>query len=556
MGPYPPAGTNAVDTSAPRSEHLGSFQRLCRLWEQRNHFSLILAVVDHTGYRDALIEQLNAVRLGHRLKLAPDDPPLVWLTGVQSACAKRPAALHVFLPLDSPRTQIWWQQANLLRERLADAATLPQIVWLTHADVEVAAHQAPDLWNWREAVLDFTVGLTQAPALTAEAARRTELPLNADAAPSLQRLQQIEAFLADSSTRQPEPDPLLVATLKAEAAAGHLLYGVAEHSLAEANEAAKLFLQQGDPLRAAKVLQVAAHALAILGQLQSAIDLLNHEVLPVIDVDGDRRSQAGVRLTLADQLIERGQPGDADAALGLYERSLQICEDLLRDNPGSAQAARDVSVSLEKLADFRLGRGQPGDADAALGLYERSLQICEDLLRDNPGSVQAARDVSVSLDRLADFRLGRGQPGDADAALGLYERSLQVREGLLRDNPGSAQAARDFGISLERLAKCGVASDDPVTRAQGLQRQLQAVDLYRQLAERQAGQYAVLRTLAVGLFLGAQYAHALGQHETVEALLNELVQLLGSWLQQGGELDPAMAGLLAQLTGSARAGGD
>jgi hypothetical protein len=238
---------------------------------------------------------------------------------------------------------------------------------------------------------------------------------------------------------------------------------------------------------------------------------------------------------------EVGQGGD------LWLRSQHP---LLRDHLGHLidQSAPSAPLLRSALvcANFE---GEHGSLGLALALTTRVLAGMEDLLRANPGSAQAARDVSVSLNRLADFRLRRGQPGDADAALGLYERSLQVREDLMRANPGSAQAARDLGISLERLAECGLASDDRATRAEGLQRQLQAVDLYRQLAERQAGQYAALKDVARGLLFGAQYALALGQSEIVEALLSELVQVLSGWVQRGGELHPAMAGLLARLTG-------
>jgi tetratricopeptide (TPR) repeat protein len=145
---------------------------------------------------------------------------------------------------------------------------------------------------------------------------------------------------------------------------------------------------------------------------------------------------------LGDFLASRGQPGDAEKALSYYQRSLKVREDLLRDNPQSGQAAREVSVGLNKLADFLAGRGQPDDAEKALNHYERSLEFSEDLLRDNPQSGQAARDVSVSLEMLGDFLASRGQPGDAERALSHYERSLKVREDLLRDDPQSGQAAR------------------------------------------------------------------------------------------------------------------
>jgi hypothetical protein len=53
---------------------------------------------------------------------------------------------------------------------------------------------------------------------------------------------------------------------------------------------------------------------------------------------------------------------------------------------------------------------------------------------------------------LGDFLASRGQPGDAEKALAYYQRSLELREGLLRDNPQSAQVARDVSVSLKRLS--------------------------------------------------------------------------------------------------------
>ncbi|HRD90296.1 MAG TPA: hypothetical protein PK752_18885, partial [Accumulibacter sp.] len=84
-------------------------------------------------------------------------------------------------------------------------------------------------------------------------------------------------------------------------------------------------------------------------------------------------ASATAALLVADVLFEHGRPGDHDKALGHYRRSLEVRERLLVANPESAQAARDVSVSLSKLADFLASRGLPGDAEQALGHYRRSL---------------------------------------------------------------------------------------------------------------------------------------------------------------------------------------
>ncbi|MCO6456985.1 MAG: toll/interleukin-1 receptor domain-containing protein, partial [Pirellulaceae bacterium] len=110
----------------------------------------------------------------------------------------------------------------------------------------------------------------------------------------------------------------------------------------------------------------------------------------------------------------------------------------------SPRPTPELLRSTQVAADFE---GEHGSLVRALEMTRRILTAKEQLLRDNPQSAQAARDVSVSLNKLADFLARRGQPGDATQALEHYQRSLEVREQLLRDNPQSAQAARDVSVS-------------------------------------------------------------------------------------------------------------
>ena len=186
-------------------------------------------------------------------------------------------------------------------------------------------------------------------------------------------------------------------------------------------------------------------------------------------------------IRLGDLLTTRSQPGDADRALGYFIRSLDLAETLLKANPGSAQATRNVSISLNKLGDLLATRGQPGDADKALGYVTRSNDLLEALLKANPGSAQAMRDVSVSSEVLGDFLATRGRPGDADKALGYFNRSLELREALVKANPGSAEATRDLSVSHERMGAFANRRGD----AQGAARHLRAMyDLLKPAIER------------------------------------------------------------------------
>ncbi|WP_395737078.1 DUF4062 domain-containing protein [Prosthecobacter sp.] len=169
-------------------------------------------------------------------------------------------------------------------------------------------------------------------------------------------------------------------------------------------------------------------------------------------------------------LSQRGQPDDAAAALKYFTRQLEICEKILHVSPDSVQAGRDVFVSLTKVGNLLAQRGQPGDADTALSYLKRSLEICEKLLQANPDSALAMRDVSMSLTGLGDFLEERGQPGDMDAALGYFTRSLEIRDKLLQANPGSAQAVRDvvgghYNLSLDLMKQGDQAGAKKEARA-------------------------------------------------------------------------------------------
>jgi len=227
---------------------------------------------------------------------------------------------------------------------------------------------------------------------------------------------------------------------------------------------------------------------------------------------------------LGDFMVQRGQPGDAEAALKHYTRDLEMSEKLLAANPDSAQAARDVSISLEKLGDFLARRGQPGDAEAALKHYTRDLEMSEKLLAANPDSGQAARDVSVSLEKLGGFLAQRGQPGDAEAALKHYTRSLETLDKLLAANPDSAQAARDYIVALDHMAEM---ANDKGESDKALEYLIKANTTMEKLlaANPDSGQAA--RDVSVSLNKLGDFLAQRGQPGDAEAALKHYTRSLG-----------------------------
>ena len=248
---------------------------------------------------------------------------------------------------------------------------------------------------------------------------------------------------------------------------------------------------------------------------------------------------------LADFLASRGSQEDAGKALGHYERSLEIRERLLVVNSEGAQAARDVSVSLNNLGDSLKKRGMPGDAEKALGHYERSLEISERLQEANPESALSARDVSVSLEKLGDIMTWRDLPGDAEKALGHYERSLEIRERLLVANPETAQAARDFMVSLERMAAFEGRRVGGENKA--LELQTRALGIALKLREGNPQSVFYGRTAAVAFFLTYQRAQAAGQAQLANQCLVGCHGVLHELITQGVTFDPPIMQLYQQL---------
>ena len=279
--PAPDPGAGEVQTA-----HSGDFLRLTRLWQHRTHFSLLFAAFDNPAYRDGLIQRLNTVKPGLRMELAATDTPQDWLARLQAATQVGEKRVHALLPARGPEdTARWWQQANVLRERLADAFPATILVWLSDADIDTAAHQAPDLWNWREAVFTFThAAPVSLPELSSERFSSLSGP---DAQSVQQRLADIEQYL-----RQADAESVAAAHLQLEAALAHERLGQLHESEAAARAAASAFQLAGNAQLAAKAQGHIAYILQLRGQLDEALTIWQTDCLPVFERLGLTRETA------------------------------------------------------------------------------------------------------------------------------------------------------------------------------------------------------------------------------------------------------------------------
>jgi tetratricopeptide (TPR) repeat protein len=128
-----------------------------------------------------------------------------------------------------------------------------------------------------------------------------------------------------------------------------------------------------------------------------------------------------------------------------------MSEDLLRRNKDSAQAARDVSVSLDKLGAFL---AQRGDADEALKQYRRGLEIREDLWKRNPNSARTAHDVMMCHYKLGelDLKLTR-----FESAIVRFGAGMAVLDEMIERGLNAETSAMEKAFLVKRLQCCANA---------------------------------------------------------------------------------------------------
>ncbi|MCA9046655.1 MAG: hypothetical protein KDA69_20165, partial [Planctomycetaceae bacterium] len=89
---------------------------------------------------------------------------------------------------------------------------------------------------------------------------------------------------------------------------------------------------------------------------------------------------------------------------GLYVESLEIRRDIVTRFGASPGSLRDVSISLDRVADAMRGLGIAsteidGEPREPLGLYVESLGIAHDIVTRFGASPESLRDVIVSLSK-------------------------------------------------------------------------------------------------------------------------------------------------------------
>ncbi len=443
-------------------------------------FALIIAVCNRVDYRDQCIEFLAEQFKGNSSVVAlPAGTEDLLIPAKYTAQSGAQLIQLTDLELSAPENESSLTAVRNLNLHRGDWPTLgcPVILWVAEYLLGILLRRAPDFADWRSGTVILTSPERSPTVFTELTARNEDTHEDGEyntAAERQARIAELMERLAPAKTEQGIADATdHIQALWMRELATHLIRtGKTEEGERWANAAIRYWEKAESSRELLLAWAKLADARVDAGGLQSAILALEEQALPI----GLRLLEEAPQSPLAtrdlsvtlnklgDLLMQRGQPGDEAQAFQYCHRSLELVERLLALYPQSLEFIRDVSVGLSKLADFLVQRGKPRDLVRASRHYERSLSLLEQIFASHPQSADIARGISLNLSKLADCLMTRGRAGDIETALRYYERSHRILEQLLVDSGHSARAERDLVVSLLTLADVltqrGQAGDD------------------------------------------------------------------------------------------------
>jgi tetratricopeptide (TPR) repeat protein len=217
--------------------------------------------------------------------------------------------------------------------------------------------------------------------------------------------------------------------------------------------------------------------------------------------------------------------GERAGAREKYEECEAIRRELLDRYGRTPEALRDLSISLDHVADVLLAEGNRAGAREK---YEECEAIRRELLDRYGRTPEALRDVSISLDRVADVLLAEGNRAGAREK---YKESEAIRHELLDVYGRTPEALRDLSISLDRVADVLLAEGE---RAGAREKYEESEAIARDLLDRYGRTPQALRDLSFSLdhvanvlLAEGERAGAREKYEEFEAIARELLDRYG-----------------------------
>jgi hypothetical protein len=138
-----------------------------------------------------------------------------------------------------------------------------------------------------------------------------------------------------------------------------------------------------------------------------------------------------------------------------YRASLALLTAVPSDSANEWATRRLVALVRERIAAMLRVEGRHAEGIAEL---ERTLTIRDGLVRERSASVNALRDLAVTHELLCEARLAAG---DARAALGECREAMALYESLRAADTSNAQSAHDLAVGHISMHKVLAALGEP-----------------------------------------------------------------------------------------------
>lgn len=345
-------------------EHTGELRRLQKILRSYQGFQLIFALyTDPPAYRNQLIEEINTPFKQARLLDVRGLPDFSHFETLLTTAAKDADVIHI-IGLDAwllgDGVNVHLHGFNIHRESIAEHCPKPIVLWMPEHLTKAFALTAPDCWEWRRAVLDFSylsevatdAGHTQTskPPVYREVSGKTlKLPKDWSHARFLLEMNQINNSLQQGrlQTARQQAETLYQFCL----IAGTQAYQGADYDSVSARfSLARVLKEQG----------YAEKALEHFQQIQLDFQQL-----------ADNGNQSAARMasvTLADKGDCLRELGQLRAAATCYQQGIKLAEKL--------DDKRQVAVGKEQLATVHLYQK---DYSTALSGYAEAKVVYEQL---------------------------------------------------------------------------------------------------------------------------------------------------------------------------------
>jgi len=181
-----------------------------------------------------------------------------------------------------------------------------------------------------------------------------------------------------------------------------------------------------------------------LASLEQATALLRAIAESPDSVDRDRFN---LQIALNKVGFVLGRIGRLDEALERQQQALQVAEQLVRVEPGSAVRRRSVEIIRNQLGAMLLELGR---TDEAIAQIESALASVRERVDADPGNRQAQADLAYTRNKMGEALWVRS----AADALPHFQEALSIRKEHSDADPGNAVAHRSLAVSHLKVGEC------------------------------------------------------------------------------------------------------